>query len=275
VTLGLDWVRAQFVDLTNLEPLGRGGQKTVLSAKHPGDGDVVLKFILPGQDVERVRREIVAVQRVGSRRVPAIHEVGVVGSPFGNYIWLREQRVMGQTLREVLAAGALPLRQVKDLALHMLEALADAERVQIVHRDVKPENIMAGSDGRFWLLDFGYARHLTLESLTETAALGGPCTPGYSPPEQFRNRKREVDARADLFALAVTVVEALTRRNQYRDGARDIADILRRIEAAPLVVPLLPQDAGFHDLVATMGQSRIDCRPRTAADALKWMTELV
>lgn len=273
--LALDWVKAQFADLEDVAPLGHGGQKTVLSARHATEGDVVLKFILPGQDVERVRREIVAVQSVGSRRVPAIRGVGTVSGPFGHFIWLREERVMGRTLREALASGALDVPRAKELAVHMLEALTDAERAKIVHRDVKPDNIMAGADGRFWLLDFGYARHLTLESLTATAAVGGPCTPGYSPPEQFRNRKREVDARADLFALAVTLVEALTGRNPFRDGARDVAEILRRVEGSALLVPPLPQDAGFRDLLATMGQSRIDCRPRTAADALTWMMELV
>jgi serine/threonine-protein kinase len=80
-----------------------------------------------------------------------------------------------------------------------------AEAVSIVHRDVKPANIIVDPQGEFWLIDFGVARHLDLDSLTATAAPGGCGTIGYAPAEQCRNDKPDIDARADLFALGVTL----------------------------------------------------------------------
>ena len=225
-----EWLRGQFPDLTDIAALARGGQKFVFSARHPVDGDVVVKVIMPGQDVERVKREILAVQKTNSPRVPKILDMGLVPLNASMSIWLREQRVVGVSVRQSLSNGPFGPSDVAHLVLHILEALADAEQVRIVHRDVKPENLMRGHDGAYWLLDFGIARHLDLQSITQTAALMGPSTLGYAPPEQHRNQKREIDARADLFALAVTAVECLTGHNPFRHGARDAVEIMRRVE---------------------------------------------
>src|SRR5215813_166086 len=151
------WLQQQFPDLQDLELLGQGGQKHVYSARHTRDGDVVLKLIHPSQDAEVVRREIIAVSRVESPRVPRILEQGELQTQFGAFVWLREKRVMGQSLRAVLAGGRLPVHDILRLGVQMLEALARAETVNIVHRDVKPENIMRDVEGNYWLLDFGIA----------------------------------------------------------------------------------------------------------------------
>jgi serine/threonine-protein kinase len=132
---------------------------------------------------------------------------------------------------------------------------------------------MVRPSGDFWLLDFGVARHLDLVSLTPTAAPFGSFTPGYAPPEQFNNRKREIDSRADLFALGVTLVEAATGRNPFRHLAPDPPSILRRVERMPLA-PLslnLKKSAEFRDLVTAMCQTRRDRRPRTVKAALDWI----
>lgn len=271
-----DWLNRNFPQLTDVQPLAQGGQKAVFAARHPTDGDVVLKIILPGQDHARVHREILAVQQINSSRVPRVLEVGAADLPDGARVWLREQRVAGVALRTRLASGPLSSVEVRRLALDVLEALSDAERARIVHRDVKPENVIAAPDGRYWLLDFGIARHLDLQSLTATAAMGGPGTLGYAPPEQYRNRKREVDSRADLFALAVTIVECLTGRHPFRHGARDAPEVIRRIEGTTLDVPRLADDPHerFRELIISMGQRRVDPRPRGASDALAWMRDI-
>lgn len=200
------WLSAQFQALTSLARLGVGGQKVVYSANHATHGAVVLKLIKPNQDVERIRREILAVQQVNSPRVPAIHEQGLISTPSdGDVFWVIERRVVGAPLRASVVAGPMHLADLCRLGRHVLEALAAAESARIVHRDVKPENLMRDTNGDFWLIDFGLARHLSLDSLTLTAALGGHGTLGYAPPEQYRNRKREIDSRADLFALGVTM----------------------------------------------------------------------
>lgn len=247
------------------------------SARHARDGDVVLKLIHPSQDSEVVRREIIAVSRVESPRVPRILEQGELQTQFGAFVWLREQRVMGQSLRMVLARESLPAHDVLRLGVQMLEALARAETVNIVHRDVKPENIMRDVEGNYWLLDFGIARHLTLPSITPTAAPFGKFTLGYASPEQCRNIKPEIDSRADLFALGVTLYECGTGSNPFLvpRPANDL-EKLRRVEtiALPALMLRLASPEEFRDLVQAMTQKRRDLRPRTAQAALDWIREI-
>lgn len=267
------WLAQQFPSLSDLQHIGVGGQKWVFSATHPDEGDIVLKLIRPGQDADRLAREIQAVEQVASARVPRILAVGTVPSNVGPTIWIREQRVMGEPLRTALQSrGPMNVSDALRLACQILEALVDAERVRIVHRDVKPDNIMVDGSGNFWLLDFGLARHLDLQSLTATAAHFGVGTPGYAPPEQFRNLKSDIDVRADLFGLGVTLFESITGLNPYLSGARDMLEIIRRVEQQTL--PRLAISADIADFVATLVQRRRDHRPETAAVALEWVQEL-
>jgi serine/threonine-protein kinase len=162
------------------------------------------------------------------------------------------------------------------MGLHVLEALAGAEEAQIVHRDVKPENVIMDANDDFWLLDFGIARHLKLESLTGTGQIWGKFTLGYSPPEQMRNLKPQIDSRADLFALGVTLYECATGRQPFRQPPASNLEVLKRVEALVLT-PLNPQfsaGAKFRDLVDAMTQKRRDLRPATVQEALVWMQEI-
>ncbi len=274
--LDVAWLAANFPDLRAVAPLGApSGQKWVYAAEHAVDGAVVLKLIKPGQDLERVRREILAVQRVASPRVPKILEVGVLRTHLGDLVWFREQRISGHSVRAVLQArSVLASDEILTLAEQVAEALEAGERVRIVHRDVKPDNVMVDNRGSYWLLDFGIARHLDLVSATPTG-LYGVFTPGYAPPEQFRNVKREIDARADLFALGITLYECATGKNPYRDGTRDPMEMLRRVESVvlpPITRPDVRPDV--RDLVMTLAQRRADHRPATAAEALEWIRGL-
>jgi eukaryotic-like serine/threonine-protein kinase len=274
MAIDLAWLQGSFPELTNISFLGEGGFKTVFAATHPQDGEIVLKILRPNQDDERVRREILAVQQVQSPRVPRILAEGQVASPVGECVWLREQRINGTTVREILQTSPLDTRQLLRMTLHILEALQKAETMQIVHRDIKPENIMCdGTD--FWLLDFGIARHLALESLTPTVAHFGPRTWGYAPPEQCRNMKQDIDSRADLFALGVTVYECATGANPFRSGARDALEILHRVENMQVRQLQLKLTAGstFSDLIDAMMQKRKDQRPSSAHEALVWVQE--
>lgn len=275
MTFEAPWLSVSFPELSNVSKLGEGGQKVVFSATHATDGEVVLKLIRAGQNPARIEREIQAVQTVISHRVPKVLDAGVADTQAGSFIWLREQRVVGECLRDELEHRTLRLDEALRLGLHVLEALADAERYRIVHRDVKPENIMVDGNGDFWLLDFGIARHLDLESLTATA-LGGVGTVGYAPPEQYQNRKREIDARADLFALGVTLYEVLAGHHPFRAGARDVREVLRRIEQSSLPPLVVEGDRSgeFAGFVATLAQRRREHRPMSAADALDWLRKV-
>jgi serine/threonine protein kinase len=276
-TVDLAWVQTTFPDLTDIRLLGQGGQKTVLAAKHPIDGDVVLKIVHPATDAETVRRKILAVQQIQSPRVPRILEQGEVDTNLGRCVWLREVQIMGNTVRAMLQAGPLSPQSVLRLGLHVLEALERAEAVQIVHRDVKPDNIMCDGSGNFWLLDFGIARHLDLSSLTATPSPFGKMTLGYAPPEQCRNVKGDIDSRADLFALGVTLHECATGRNVFFDPPpRDQLEILRRVERfvlPPVMLPIVDADK-FRELLNALTQKNRIHRPRKVVEALTWLLEV-
>jgi eukaryotic-like serine/threonine-protein kinase len=270
------WLAGNFSDLTQIQALGQGGQKLVYSAAHPTEGKVVLKIFQPTQSVDSIQREMLAVQQVQSPHVPQIYAQGTVGTPLGPAYWFREQRIEGKSLRERLQQDALSDLEALRLGKEILDALVRAEHAAIVHRDVKPDNIMIDNTGKSWLLDFGLARHLSLESLTMSGAQFGKMTLGYAPPEQMRNDKRSIDARADLFGLGVTLFEASTGSNPFRAGARDAAEIVKRVENMPLppLVLGIVDAASYRDLVSSMTQKRRDQRPPSAAEAAAWIGDV-
>lgn len=273
------WISQQMPDLSSITQCPRSGQRWVFSAIHAQNGNVMIKVFTPGTNTERVNREVLTINKVNPPRVPKILDVGTFEeSPWGNnLIWLREQRIMGEDIRQILNNGTLLGKDdVLCLALNILETLAEVEQERIVHRDIKPDNIVRSEDHSFWLLDFGIARHLDLTSITDTFAIGGPGTVGYAPPEQLKNRKHDIDSRTDLFALAVTLVECITGKNPYIDGARDSPHVIRKIETSSLLIPIIPWDINmlFTDLISTMGQRRIDLRPSTAKEAFDWMKDI-
>ncbi|HYP29373.1 MAG TPA: serine/threonine-protein kinase [Blastocatellia bacterium] len=276
MNLNLDWLAQVFPTISSLQPIGRGGQKIVFSGNHNRDGKVVLKLFHIFVDPERAIREVQAVQDIGSARVPKILEVGTTNAPFGDVMWVREQYVPGEDLRNILSRGKLKRNAILLLALQVLEVLAAAEKAGITHRDVKPENIRVDQNGNCWLLDFGIARHLRKESLTATADTFGLGTPGYAPPEQFRNRKPDIDARSDLFALGVTLYECAEGNNPFISEARDVGEVLRRVETVPLppISRNIEETGAFRDLVLAMTRTKLDHRLPTAAEGYLWIKEI-
>src|SRR5262245_13932561 len=151
-----------------LSLLGTGGMGEVYRARDPRlCRDVAIK-VLPSEfsvDRERLRRfeqEARAAAALNHPNILAVYDVGATdGTPY-----VVSELLKGDTLRVVLADGALPLRKVIDLGVQICQGLAAAHEQEIVHRDVKPENIFITKDGRAKLLDFGLAK------LTEGAAFG-------------------------------------------------------------------------------------------------------
>jgi len=274
--LDISWVQTNFPDLSNIHIIGSGGQKFVYSCEHVYDGDVVFKLIHPMTSPATVQREILAVRQVQSSRVPKIFDSGYVDTPMGAFFWIREQQVHGETLRDAIARHPLSPALVLKLAVQILEALVAVEDANIVHRDVKPDNIMIDREGNFWLLDFGIARHLRMSSLTATAQFFGKFTLGYAPPEQLRNLKEQIDGRADLFALGVTLIEASTGINPFRHGASSDLEIIKRVETLrpPKLSLTLKYPDEFADFVDVMTKKRPDHRIPSVKEALIWAREL-
>lgn len=271
------WLEKQFPELSSLAPLNAGGQKSVFTAVYPTEGKIVLKIFHPGTDVQRAIREVEAVSQILSPRVPRILEVGLKSSPIGDVIWFREQFIDGQTLREKLRSGPLAPAEILCVGLHVLQALHTAEQVRIVHRDIKPDNIMVDVGGSAWLLDFGLARHLDRVSLTATGPFNGVIgTAGYSPPEQFKNLKPDQDARTDLFSLGVTLYECVTGINPFRHRARDPFEMLHRVEnsALPKITRQVDSEDELSQLILSMTRRQRSHRPATVSEALAWMQDI-
>ena len=271
--LDINWLQAE-LNTGPLAPMAQGGQKVVL--KTTTGPPMVVKVVHPTADPERVIREIQAAHRLAGHFVPQVHWARQIPSPLGTLIVFAEQLIPGATLRSLVASGTAATD-----ALHLTRRLtaiaAAAEAAHIVHRDIKPDNIIVNPGSGAWLLDFGLARVLDKQSLTATGNAYGPGTPGYNPPEQFRNHKRIVDARCDLFAIGVTLYEYVTGMNPYTNGTRDVLERLHRIESMelPRLSPQQLASAGLADLIHALTRRARHQRPRTAALASAWAQSIV
>jgi serine/threonine-protein kinase len=256
-------------------PIGKGGQKQAYIADVDGyDFSLVLKIIFPSSDsLDRIKREIRAVECIRHENIPQIFESNIDSvTDSSQIVWLLEERVHGQSLRTIIQNQyVFTLKNVVNFLDVMLSVLEVTEKNNIVHRDIKPDNIMLDDDGKYWLLDFGIARHLDLESLTLTNSPFGLFTVGYSASEQFRNRKKDIDIRADLFSLGVVVTEMIQGYNPYLHEANDILQVIKRIEQYPLPALRINGDDQFMlaRFIKMLGDNRISRRPSSVAEAQK------
>lgn len=275
--IDLGAIAKAFPELANLAALSTDtGQRIVLAGER-GSDKVVLKLLRPGQDPARTEREIEAVTRVKSNRVPAILDVGQRQVAGTDVFYTLELRVNGQTLSSFLKKTPKPdLAFIVNAGDALLEACAAAEAQKVVHRDIKPGNLMIDDGGKLWVIDFGIARILDLPSLTGTANFFGVFTPGYGAPEQIRNAKADINSRADLFSIGVVMHEMLTGTNLYLSGARDAMEVLRRMINADLPLPSHPKDvkgelALFVSNMASRFPSR---RPQNTKEARDWFADV-
>ncbi len=202
-----------FPQLEVLELLGQGGMGAVYKARQLRlDRLVALKILPPevGGDpafAERFLREARTLAKLSHPHVVGIHDFGEAD---GYYYFLMEY-VDGVNLRQALQAGRLTPEQALRIVPQVCDALQYAHDKGVVHRDVKPENVLLDSQGRVKIADFGLAkllgREVAVPTLTRTRQVMG--TPHYMAPEQME-RPETVDHRADIFSLGVLFYEMLT-----------------------------------------------------------------
>jgi serine/threonine-protein kinase len=254
-----------------LGEIGRGGQKKVYKISNKTGEIQVLKLFFTSNDTfERVKREIRASKIIGHPNVPRILMSNIEDNVMNNCIWIIEEFINGHSLREIfISKKKFTIKDVVDFLDTMLSILKNSEKNNIIHRDIKPENILFDINHRYWLIDFGIARHLDLISLTDTNAPFGPCTLGYSASEQFRNRKHDIDIRADLFSLGVVSAEMILGYNPYTKNADDILTIIRNVERLPLPMLQIEGDTRYllAQFIKTMGDNRTSRRPSSAHEA--------
>ncbi|WP_240436310.1 endo alpha-1,4 polygalactosaminidase [Streptomyces sporangiiformans] len=201
---------------TLIDRLGSGGMGVVYLGRSASGRQVAVKVVHApyAQDEEfrtRFRQEIVAVRRVsGAFTAPVVD-----ADPDAVQPWMATQYVPGRTLSDVVAKdGPLSGRELRTLALGLVEALRDIHQAGVVHRDLKPSNVLMAEDGPR-VIDFGVSHAVDNEALTVTGRLIG--TPPFMSPEQFA-APRDVTTASDVFSLGSLLVYAATGTRPF-DGS--------------------------------------------------------
>jgi serine/threonine-protein kinase len=233
-----------------LERIGGGGMGVVYRARDARLGrTVALKFLQPRLDAddsaaERFRLEARAVAALEHPNICTVHEIGEADD---GRLYLAMPLYDGETLQARIARGPLPVGEAVAVAAQVARALAHAHARGIVHRDVKPSNVLVTADGVVKLLDFGIAK---LADVTLTGAAAPLGTAAYMSPEQTRGAA--VDHRTDVWSLGVVLHEMLTGRRPFAgEGGQAVADAIQHAEPSPVTAHRPDVPAALARIVAT------------------------
>ena len=252
-----------------LELLGQGGMGAVYKARDTELGRLVaLKLIRPDlasnpEILLRFKQELILAREVTHRNVIRIFDLGQAKG----FKFITMEFVEGRDLRAVLRErGKLPPDETVRIIAQVCRALESAHAAGVVHRDLKPQNIMLDVKDRVYVMDFGIAHSLETPGMTQTGVLMG--TPEYMSPEQAKGIK--VDARSDLFALGIIFYEMLTGISPYKADTA-LATLLKRTQERP--PPLAEVDAAIpkaiSDVVMKCLEIDRDHRYSTAREILE------
>jgi serine/threonine protein kinase/tetratricopeptide (TPR) repeat protein len=230
--------------------LGSGGMGEVYKATDPTLLRTVAIKLISKQRADsagleqRFLREARSASAVSHPNIVTIYEIGETSE--SAYIVM--EYVEGRSLRELIAAGQVPVASIADIALQICDALQEAHSRGVIHRDIKPENILLSSRGHVKVVDFGLAKSVGArkagvplrDSLTESGAVMG--TLSYMSPEQLRGEP--LDEGTDIFSFGIVLHELITGKlpfagkNSFEVAASIMKDEPRRLERVPAGVPL-------------------------------------
>lgn len=267
----IDELRKKHKSLDVIKAYTESGQKMVYLVNVKQYGPVILKIVKKMD--ERIRREIDIVNDLCIPGVPKILEVSSITINKEKHFYYFEEFVEGKTLKEVIQDGPLELSK----CLHLIESLliiaTKLESIGIVHRDIKPDNIICRADGSIHLIDFGIARNLNLTSLTMTEMAVGPHTPGYAAPELFQYNKLQINSKADLFSIGIVVYEAIFGKHPFIKGnemdVNEVWYLTRNFVPADYFIPG-DTDGQLIGFIKTLMQKQPSKRPPSAKTALEW-----
>ena len=216
-----------------IERIGAGGMGEVFLAEDTElKRRVAFKFLPPGYaydaDVlKRFKREAQAAAALNHPNIITIHNVGVhQGRPY-----IVMEHVEGQPLSALIEGGSLSLARALDIASQICDGLSKSHQADIVHRDIKPDNILIDPDGRVRILDFGLAKLRGVTQLTQEDSTVG--TINYMSPEQSRGE--EVDHRSDIFSFGVVLYEMIAGQRPFQgDHRAAVLYGIANLDAQPL-----------------------------------------
>ena len=287
-----------------LAPLGAGGMGEVYRARDTKLGREVAVKVLPAElsgdaaALSRFQREARAVAALSHPNILSIYDFGSADG----ITYAVTELLTGETLRQRLDRGAVPLKRCGEIAREIALGLAAAHENGIVHRDLKPENLFLTKDGGVKILDFGLARQLrppqdrgaeTQTDHTEAGAVLG--TVGYMSPEQVRGEK--ADHRSDIFSFGAVLHEMLSGRRAFKgDTAVETMHAILKEDASlenASQVPAAPQRIVSHclekspvdrfqsardlafDLGAIVGISTTSQKAEAASSRRRWPRRIV
>jgi serine/threonine-protein kinase len=219
-----------------LEPLGRGGMATVYKAYEPGLDRYVALKILPREFLhdegfaERFRREAKVIARLEHPNIIPIHNFGIEEQ--SRTPWMAMRLISGGALAGIMKKSRLGAERTTEILRGVAQALDYAHGKGVVHRDIKPQNILLDEAERVYLADFGIAKMVEGSSgLTATGMISG--TPQYMAPEQAM--AGTVDNRADIYALGIVAYEMLTGRVPFAADT-PVAVLMKHVQE-PIPIP--------------------------------------
>lgn len=243
--------------------LGQGSMGKVYEAQPDGGGPRVALKVLTEPDLEfmeRLRREAEILRRLDGRaNILRCHDVGEErGRPF-----FVMDLVRGGTLADALRTGQISAAEACRVVAKVAYALHAAHEVGVVHRDVKPSNILLGGDGMPWIADFGIAKDSKNRSLTESGVLIG--TIAYMAPEQIDSRLR-IDRRTDVYALGGILYAVFAGRTPFSGPTTELLQKILREAPAPLTSLRADMDPRMDAVCRKALAKAPDDRFATAAD---------
>jgi len=255
-----------------IEKIAEGGQKIVYFAESKADSS--LKVVVKDAQInsiaslQRIMREINFLSGLNSCYFPKNY-----GSNFNMStmtMTVIEEYIEGRTLRNVMS-NYQSWDEIKSLLNELINAMESVWANNVVHRDLKPENIIIRTDGTPCIIDFGIARFLDMESITNTLQQMGPCTPLYASPEQLRNDKTSIDIRTDFYAIGIIALELYLQKHPFDPnvvGGGLLYDNLIQGKYA-LSSDVKPKNSRIASVVERLLQVQPYMRPRTISQLKK------
>jgi len=219
--ISLEDAKKEFPEHNLTQHLESGGQKDVFIGEWR-DNPIVLKTIIVDsyEASKRAQREVKAMEKIDSDILVDLKQSFPATIDGHELLVMVEEYVPGETLYDHLQQEGPSLDLGFDVTETLLTVLKEFNEKAMVHRDIKPRNIMIGAEGDITLLDVGIVRMLNEEGLTPTARSSAPGTTRYSAPEQLNNEKQKQDTRTDLFSTGIVLSECVTGQHPF--DAKDI-----------------------------------------------------